>query len=145
MSGSPIFWGILLSFGHHACTTHTLLGSVRIQGKLNNFLNFQSFEISRAVPEPLSHGACAGRIFGAIAQVFFWREKSGPGRRIEHPIGQSKHPKSPNPTLQPCWVHPTKSQNSLQEVDRQFSPPAQPPRLSPDMVTGRFPPKCASL
>ena len=52
---------------------------------------------------------------------FFWREKSGLGRRVECPIGQSKHPKSPNPTLQLCWVHPTKSQNSLhQEVDVQL-------------------------
>ena len=60
---------------------------------------------------------------GAIAQVFFWREKSGPGRRIKYPIGYLKYPKSPNPTLQPCWVHPTKSQNSLQEVDVQLIHP----------------------
>ena len=64
---------------------------------------------------------------GIFFQFFhqnFWREKCGPGRRIEHcPIGCLKCAKSPNPTLQPCWVHPTKSQNSLQEVDWQFSPP----------------------
>ena len=45
--------------------------------------------------------------------------KRGSGRRIKCPIGQSKHLKSTNPTLQPCWVHPTKSQNSLQEIDAQ--------------------------
>jgi hypothetical protein len=72
-----------------------------------------------------------GAFLERLRKFFFWREKSGPGRRIEHPIGQSKYPKSPNPTVQPCWVHPTKSQNSLQEVDRQFSPPAQPPRYCP--------------
>ena len=60
------------------------------------------------------------KIFGRKLRrllFFFWREKSGPGRRIEHPIEQLKCAKHPNPTLQPCWVHPTKSQNSLQEVD----------------------------
>jgi hypothetical protein len=58
-----------------------------------------------------------------LRKFFFWREKSGPVRRIKYPIGYLKFPKSPNPTLQPCWVHPTKSQNSLQEVDVQLIHP----------------------
>ena len=44
---------------------------------------------------------------------------SGPENQISDRI--IKYPKSPNPTLQPCWVHPTKSQNSLQEVDSQLN------------------------
>ena len=65
------------------------------------------------------------KLLGAIdcASFFFWREKSVPCRIIKYPIGYLKYPKSPNPTLQPCWVHPTKSQNSLQEVDVQLIHP----------------------
>ena len=74
---------------------------------------------------------------GAIAQLFFWREKSGPGRRIKYPIGCLKYSKSPNPTLQPCWVHPTKSQNSLQEVDWQLIP--TPHRRLISAIFGYFP------
>ena len=52
-----------------------------------------------------------------------WRENAtkprpesagGPNTRLG-----GQRPKPPNPTLRPCWVHPTKSQNSLQEVDAQ--------------------------
>ena len=72
---------------------------------------------------PLQARAVPMSFWERLRKFFFWREKSGPGRRIKYPIGYLKYPKSPNPTLQPCWVHPTKSQNSLQEVDVQLIHP----------------------
>ena len=91
----------------------------------------------RVVRVPLSPKAVPTSFLGAIAQLFFWREKSVPGRRIKYPIGYLKYPKSPNPTLQPCWVHPTKSQNSLQEVDWQLIP--TPHRRLISAIFGYFP------
>ena len=72
------------------------------------------------------------RAVGTLLEFFFFnfsirlfsRERHGPGRSIAQKTdGTIETPKSPSPTLQPCWVHPTKSQNSLQEVDVQLIHP----------------------